>query len=514
MRYNVEVSNSSEKIRVRFAPSPTGYLHVGGARTVLFNWLLARKHGGTLILRIEDTDQARNIEDSTGKIVEDMRWLGLQWDEGPEVGGAFGPYFQSQRLDIYSRYTEQLLREGKAYYAMETPEELAAMRESAKRERRSTTYVRPDPLPTVEQGLAAKASGRAIVVRLKMPREEIRVHDEILGDVVLPAEQTEDFVLLKSDGFPTYHFACVVDDELMDITHVLRGQEHLMNTPKHIALQRALGFRTPRYAHLPVIFNMDGTKMSKRDKEKAIAKGQEPPEIDVHDFRMAGYFPEALLNFLALLGWSPGEEREFFDLAELTSRFSIERVGKTNAKFDREKLLSFNTTWATKLSPSRLLEAFKDFARVNANSDSRAGAALQADDSLIQRVLTACAGFRTFADVLNKGGFAFVGDDAISYDAKAVEKVLARNDGQGFKILAALLNALTQASSWSGEMIDSVVQQVGATFGLQMGGVAQPLRVAVTGNTVSPSIHDTLILLGREHTLARLRRCLQLHGQQ
>ncbi|MBI1827712.1 MAG: glutamate--tRNA ligase [Planctomycetes bacterium] len=508
------MNSASEKIRVRFAPSPTGYLHIGGARTVLFNWLLARKHGGAFVLRIEDTDQARNLEDSTGKIVEDMRWLGLQWDEGPEVGGGLGPYFQSRRLEIYSRHAEQLLADGNAYYAMETPEELAAMRESAKRERRSTTYIRPDPLPTVAEGLAAKQAGRAVVIRLKMPREDIRVHDEILGEVVLPLEQAEDFVLMKSDGFPTYHFACVVDDELMQITHVLRGQEHLMNTPKHIALQRALGFHTPRYAHLPVIFNMDGTKMSKRDKEKAIAKGMKPPEIDVHDFRTAGYLPEALLNFLALLGWSPGEELEFFDLPELKARFTIERVGKTNAKFDREKLISFNTTWATRVTPARLLEAFKDFARLNAGADSRAAAALRAEDSFIQRVLAACSGFRTFADVLIKGGFAFLDDDAVTYDAKAVEKVLLKNNPQGIKVVAALTEAFERLSSWSAESIDSVVQQVRSTLGLQMGGVAQPLRVAVTGNTISPSIQDTLMLLGRNQTLARLQRCLKAHGQK
>jgi len=489
-------------MRVRFAPSPTGYLHIGGARTVLFNWLLARRHGGVFILRIEDTDQTRHVEDSVQKILDDLRWLGLNWDEGPQVGGNYGPYFQSQRVDTYNRYLRTLLESGHAYYALETTEQLANMRESAKREKRAVTYVRPDPLPTIQEGEAARAAGRSIVVRLKMPGEDITVVDDILGDVTLPASQSEDFVLQKSDGFPTYHFACVVDDELMKITHVLRGQEHLMNTPKHIALQRALGFATPRYAHLPVIFNMDGSKMSKRDKEKALAAGKRPPEIDVHDFRTAGYLPEAILNFIALLGWSPGEEREFFDLAELTRLFAVERVGKTNAKFDREKLLSFNTTWATRVSSDRLLTAFKDYIAVS-DSPMRS-----AEDTLLVRILKCCEGFRTFRQVEEKVAFLFVADDAIEYDSKAVQKVLEKGSGEGYAVLRDLLPVLQNLTSWTGPDLEKFVASFAAEKGLNLGQVAQPLRVALTGATISPSIHDTLDLLGRGRTLARIERCI------
>ena len=394
--------NDSNTVRVRFAPSPTGYLHIGGARTVLFNWLLARNHGGTFILRIEDTDRTRHVEDSVQKILEDLRWLGMNWDEGPEAGGEYGPYYQSHRLDIYNKYLERILESGDAYYSMETPEQLEAMREAAKREKRNVTYVRPSPLPTVDEGRKARDAGHPVVVRLKMPNEDITVHDDILGEVTLAAAQLEDFVIQKSDGFPTYHFACVVDDALMKVTHVLRGQEHLMNTPKHIAIQRALGFSTPRYAHLPVIFNMDGAKMSKRDKEKAIKKGLPSPEIDVHDFRTAGYLPEALLNFLSLLGWSPGEDREQFDLDALTSMFTIERVGKTNARFDREKLLAFNTDGAARLPDERLLEAFKDYLSCNPELPPLLR---QADDALLSRVLVAFRWFGTFTVVLIEAGF-------------------------------------------------------------------------------------------------------------
>jgi len=294
-----------------------------------------------------------------------------------------------------------------------------------------------------------------------------------------------------------------VDDELMKITHVLRGQEHLINTPKHVAMQRALGFATPRYAHLSVIFNMDGSKMSKRDKEKAIKEGRQPPEIDVHDFRLAGYLPEALVNYIALLGWSPGDDREFFSLDELTAAFSIDRVGKANARFDREKLLSFNTTWATQLSADRLLEAFKDYIEVS-ESPMRG-----ASDDMLREIVRACAGFRTFRQVEEKVRFLFIADDAIEYHPKAVQKVLAKNGGEGYAVLIELLPMLRELRDWSAASVEGIIQSACESKSIPLGQVAQPLRVAVTGTTISPSIHDTLSLLGREHTLARIEGCLK-----
>jgi len=497
-------------IRVRFAPSPTGYLHIGGARTVLFNWLLARKAGGTFILRIEDTDRTRHVEDSVQKILDDLRWLGLPWDEGPEVGGAHGPYFQSQRLDLYDRHLRRLLESGEAYYALESAEELQAMRARGERAAGGFRYPRPDPVPTIEQGEAARAEGRPVVVRLKMPASDITVVDEILGEVTVAAGQHEDLVIQKSDGFPTYHFACVVDDALMKVTHVLRGQEHLMNTPKHIALQRALGLATPIYAHLPVIFNMDGSKMSKRDKEKALKQGLVPPEIDVHDFRVAGYLPEAVINFICLLGWNPGDAREQFDLEEMAGLFSIERIGKTNARFDREKLLSFNTDWAARLPAARLLALFKDFLTLNpyASAGMRC-----ADEPLLAKVLEACRGFRTFPDVLKKAGFLVVPDDEVSYDAHAVNKVLAKNDGEGYAMLETLLPRLEAVADWSAGPLEQLIESVVEEKQTKLGNVAQPLRVAVSGTTISPSIHETLVLLGKAKTAARVRRCLSQRAQ-
>jgi glutamyl-tRNA synthetase len=260
----------SELVRTRFAPSPTGYLHIGGARTALFNYLLARRLGGRFVLRIEDTDQTRNVPDADRKLLEDLRWLGLQWDEGPLVGGPAGPYHQSERLEIYREHARRLLDAGQAYYAFETREELAAMRAAAQREKRNFRYPRPVRFPSEDEARRAREAGRPVVVRFRMPEQEFIVRDAILGEVRIGPDEVDDFVILKADGWPTYHFAVVVDDELMGITHVLRGQEHLMNTPNHLGLQQAFGFRTPLYAHLPIILNPDGSKMGKRRNNESV----------------------------------------------------------------------------------------------------------------------------------------------------------------------------------------------------------------------------------------------------
>lgn len=275
-----------------------------------------------------------------------------------------------------------------------------------------------------------------------------------------------------------------------------------MNTPKHIALQRAMGFPTPRYAHLPVIFNPNGTKMSKRDKEKAVLKGETPPEIDVHDFRAAGYLPEALLNFISLLGWSTGDETEQLTLAETIARFKVEDIGKSNAKFDRDKLLAFNTNWAARLDPDRLLAAFKDFLAVNRSVMA------DLDDAVLRRVLSCCAGFRTFRDVVTKAGFAFADDKDIVLDEKAVAKVLQKNDGAGYAMLETLLPQLEAVAPWSHEALESLLTGVCERQQVNFGAVAQPIRVALSGSTISPAIYDTLELVGREKTLRRIRATL------
>jgi glutamyl/glutaminyl-tRNA synthetase len=542
----------AEVVRTRFAPSPTGYLHVGGARTALFNYLLARRLGGKFILRIEDTDQTRNIQAADEKLMEDLRWLGLQWDEGPQVGGQFGPYYQSQRLHLYQQVARQLLEMGRAYYAMETREELEAMRRAAQqRGEKGFRYRRPGNFPSEAAAQRARSEGRPVVVRFVMPEQDFVVPDRILGDVRVAASELSDFVILKADGWPTYHFAVVVDDAAMQVTHVLRGQEHLMNTPNHLALQQALGYPTPVYAHLPIIFNMNGTKMSKRDKDRVVREAvraagldaqrvgelaglddaglvnawlaeQAPlpaaaleklaralavhlPEIEIHDFRRSGYLPEVLVNFIALLGWSPGTNQEKFTLEELCQLFSLERVSRTNARFDREKLLAFNTAALEAASLQRKLAGLRDYLQVNPDSVLSG-----LSEALLARLIDLCRGMRTFGDIEYKCGPLFMADEAIRYDDKAVSKWLRR----GAALLRELREQLATLEDWSVGALESLLREFAAARGLALAKVAQPLRVAVTGGVVSPAIADTLVLLGRQRTLRRIDRALGMFSGQ
>lgn len=545
---------SQPRVRCRFAPSPTGYLHVGGARTALFNFLLARQTGGVFILRIEDTDQTRNVPGAEEKLLDDLRWLGLTWDEGPDTGGPCGAYRQSERLPRYHEQVRRLLDLGNAYYAFDTREELEAMRKAAEAQKKNFIYPRPKVFPSDAAADKARAEGRPVVVRLKMPEHEFTVRDVILGAVSQKAHEVQDFVLLKADRYPTYHFAVVVDDADMRITHVLRGQEHLLNTMNHLGLQEALGVATPVYAHLPVILNPNGAKLSKRDKDKAVReavalalknrqcdenellqiadiaewdtfaawrKGEmqlpsEPlgrlaqrlgvavPEVMIHDFRVSGYLPEVLNNYLALLGWSPGDGREKFGMEELAAAFSLERIGKTNAKFDREKLLNFNTTGLAAASAERKLTGLRDYLHVNPGS-----ALSGCDDATLSRLLELCEGLRLFRDVESKCGPLFLPDELLHYDDAAVRKFLLK-DGVGMEALRVLRQRLWELKEWTAGAIDAVVRDYAENqTKLGLGKVAQPLRIALTGGTISPQINQTLALAGREKTLRRIDRCLR-----
>ncbi len=548
--------SASELVRTRFAPSPTGYLHIGGARTALFNYLLARRLGGRFVLRIEDTDQTRNVPDADRKLLEDLRWLGLQWDEGPETGGPAGPYRQSQRLEIYQQHARLLLETGRAYYAFETREELAAMRAAAQREKRNFRYPRPARFPSEAEARRAREAGRPVVVRFRMPEQEFIVRDAILGEVRIGPDEVDDIVILKADGWPTYHFAVVVDDELMGITHVLRGQEHLMNTPNHLGLQQAFGFRTPVYAHLPIILNPDGSKMGKRRNNErvraalaaALAAGSldenrarrladtdaetfaawrreeinlpgEPlwrlaealgvtlEEVEIHDFRRAGYLPEVVVNFIALLGWSPGGDREKMTLEEMCGLFSLERIGRTNARFDREKLLAFNADALAAASRERRLAGLRDFLAVGPPGPLR-----DLPDETLLRLLDMNPAPRTFRDIRAKTEMLFVPDEALAYDREAVEKVLLKGGGAGLSTLHEARALLADVSDWSATELERALRGLAEARGTKLAHVAQPIRVAVTGGTVSPPIFDTLALLGRERTLTRIDRATRLAG--
>jgi glutamyl-tRNA synthetase len=540
----------------RFAPSPTGYLHVGGARTALFNWLLARHHGGRYLLRIEDTDAARSTREATDQLLDDLRWLGLNWDNAELV-------FQSRRVDLYNRVIDDLMARGLAYKAYETPEELAALRSQAEREKRPFIYRRPEL--TDEQVRQHEADGRPHVVRFAMPVRDYRFDDVVLGPGQgVASNQVQDFVIRKSDGLPTYHFAVVVDDAEAGVTHVLRGQEHLLNTVNHIALQEALSYPRPVYAHLPVILNQEtGEKLGKRDKDRRVRQranewlksakktaadlaqlgglpperveewlktptkqldlSEQPlvmrivglteadlPEVLIHDFRRNGYLPEVLLNFLALLGWSPGADRERMSVEEMVRLFRIEDVGKSNARFNREKLVAFNTEAGAALlesDPVRLVTAFRAFLAANPDSPLN-----NADDAAIERVIRMNPGFRTLRQVEEKSRFLFVGDEQIAYDAAAVEKVLKKGEPNGLTVLGEVNDVLAGITDWTAPSLEAAVTAHGQQRNLGLGKIAQPIRVAVTGTTVSPPIFDSLAFLGRDRTLARVERCLTSVG--
>lgn len=535
-------------IVTRFAPSPTGYLHIGGARTALFNWLLAKHSGGKFILRIEDTDMKRNTPTAMQQVIDDLKWLGIEWDEGPGVGGPNGPYLQSQRLDIYKKYLDQLLAEGKAYYCFDTAEELKEKRDQAEAERKGVVYRRPQTVPSEADAQKARDEGCPVMVRFAIPQDKpIVIEDIVRGTVTFDPAELSDFVIQKSDGFPTYHFAVVVDDELMAVTHVCRGQEHLMNTPLHQCLQKALGFAVPQYAHMSVTMSETGGKLSKRERPKALKMaikadaaiditklaraggisdedmqsfldgktvpdmpeidamadymGIKLPEINVIDFSKSGYLPETLVNFLALLGWSSGDEEEVMTVDELIAKFDINRFSKSNSLFDRKKLASFNTEHMRMVSEDKLLGYFKIYLK-EVNSPVANG-----DDKLLAQLLKANVGARGFEDVENKSRFLFFENDEIKYDEKAVKKVLMKADG--LAMLKIVGERLSQMAELTEDGIENMLRALAQEKQVGLGKVAQPLRVAICGNTISPPIFDSVQMLGKENTLARISYTLK-----
>lgn len=547
-------------VRTRFAPSPSGHLHVGGARSALFCWAFARRAGGRFLLRIEDTDQKRSSDAASVGFLEDLAWLGIDWDEGPEWhdhgGGDTGPYYQSQRLDLYETYMDQLLESGQAYRAFETPEELTAARAAARAEKRPYRYDRAALDLDANTVTDWVAEGRPHVVRFRVPDDAATtIEDAVLGEVSVEATELEDFVIRKADGFPTYHFAVVVDDQLMGVTHVIRGQEHLANSPKHALLQDALGFDRPVWAHVSLIFNPDGSKMSKRDKDKALrtevrslgldappegsgiapeawaewlgdkraqletgyaAKlaeilGVELPAINVDDFRRGGYLPEVLINYLALLGWSPGGDREQFDRAFICEHFGLDRIVKSPAKFDRAKLLAFNLDAIQAMDDDQFvlrLQAFcQDFEPLFLE-------AMTAHQFKVFAIANK-ARSKTFRDPIDSGRFFIEADDTIEWPAsKAVRKALCKGEVCGFDRLAAVRDLLAACDPWTPSQIELLLTTwAEANCSGNLGQVAQPIRVAVSGGPVSPPIFDTLEILGRDATLARIDRCLASREQ-
>ncbi|MCH2147599.1 MAG: glutamate--tRNA ligase [Phycisphaerales bacterium] len=548
----------TNKVRTRFAPSPTGHLHVGGARTAIYCWAYARGRDGTFILRIEDTDQKRSSEQATFGFFEDLNWLGIDWDEGPAFnscgGGDVGPYLQSQRLELYKEHLQTLFDNGLAYYAFETPEELNEKRKQARTEKRAYRYDRAALELSEAQVKANLEADMPHVIRFKVPDDAVLAFkDEVIGDVEIARSELDDFVIFKADGYPTYHFAVVVDDALMGATDVVRGQEHLNNTYKHIVLQDALGFERPNYAHLSLIFNPDGSKMSKRDKDKALrtfvkehsiesppngcipqdvwehwlsskdnqlqtdeasdlatALGVSLPEINVDDFKAAGYLPEVLLNYLCLLGWSPGDDIEQFDSAFLIEKFSLDRIVKSPAKFDRAKLLAFNLDAMQALSSEafeeRLLEWCNEYAPEFASLGNRFSLFAKANHERS----------KTFRDAIETSKFLVEPDETLTWEeTKPVKKALLKGELTGLSLLPEVATRLSDLSEWTHASIDGCMAQCAEELAEgKLGKVAQPVRIAVAGSPVSPPIGDTLVLLGKESTLKRIERCMKFFGSK
>ncbi|MEM1043922.1 MAG: glutamate--tRNA ligase [Bacteroidota bacterium] len=484
-----------DSVRVRFAPSPTGLLHIGGLRTALYNYLFARQHEGTFVLRIEDTDRSRYVPEAEEDIVESMRWVGLDVDEGPGKDGDFGPYHQSQRTDRYREHVDQLLASGHAYVAFDTAEEIDAMRERLK------TPESPSP----KYGLATRMQmtnaltlsedevGRRLdagdehVVRLKVePGQTVRFDDLIRGPVAFETDAVDDQVLLKSDGFPTYHLANVVDDHAMAITHVIRGEEWLPSTPKHVLLYQAFGWTPPAFAHLPLILSPTGGKLSKRNADKIGIP------VSVKDYQAQGYEPEALVNFLALLGWHPGDERERFSLGDLVEAYSIERTAHSGAQFDLDKLQWFNGQVVRDLAPAEIAE------RVRPAVEERVGpvetAHLEAVAALMRERLT-------FARDL--AGAAYFFEDPATYDEKGVKKRW-KDDSAG--LMRAYADRLEADDAFTEVSTEAVMRQLAEDEGVGFGRIIHPVRLATTGTTAGAGMFETLVLIGREATVRRLRR--------
>ena len=483
-------------VRVRYAPSPTGFPHVGNIRTALFNWLFARHSGGSFIVRIEDTDVARRVEGATETILDSLLWLGLDWDEGPEVGGNYGPYIQSQRLDIYRQAAERLVAQGNAYYCYCSPERLGEMRKEQVRCKALPGYDRRCRDLSPEERAQQETDGTIPVVRFKTPLSgQTGLSDLIRGEVVFENSTIDDFVLLKSDGYPTYHLANVVDDHLMAISHVLRAEEWLSSTPRHMLLYQALGFEPPQFAHLPMILGTDRSKLSKRHGA-----------VSITEYREQGYLPETMVNFLALLGWSLDDKTELMSRAELVQNFSLERVSRTAAIFNREKLDWMNGVYIRRLSPDAFVQ--KSLPFLGRGLPARVERPL--DTSYVREVMPLVQQrARILAEVAGLVEFFFV--DTLEYDSSLlIAKEMSRESA--IQALGVSRQRLEKLEKFDEESLEAVLRPLAAELGLKTGQLFGTLRVATTGRTAAPPLFQTMAVLGKERCLERIAAALdRLH---
>ena len=507
---------NNNNIRVRFAPSPTGPLHIGGVRTALYNYLFAKKNGGKFILRIEDTDQTRFVPGAEEYIIESFKWCGIEFDEGVSKGGPFGPYKQSERKEIYKQYADALIESGNAYYAFDTPEELNNKRKEYESQKKNFSYNAAErmnmrnslSLPGYETKKLLN-EGAPYVIRFKMPENEtVEMNDLIRGKVVVNTKVLDDKVLYKSDGMPTYHLANVVDDHLMEISHVIRGEEWLPSLPLHILLYKAFGWKAPEFAHLPLLLKPDGNgKLSKRDGDRLgfpvfPLQWKDPKTGELSSgYREDGYFPEAFVNMLALLGWNPGDERELFTLDELTQVFSIERVNKSGAKFDPEKAKWFNHQYLIRKSDDELANLFMPVLKEHG---------IEADKDFVKTVVGLVKERATFVkDLWDQSYFFFVAPE--EYDKKAVKK---RWKAQSYDQMKELTEILKITEPFTSGNIEETVKKWIEEKEYGMGAVMNAFRLLIVGALKGPHLFDIVALIGKEETLKRMEKGLQILGKK
>jgi glutamyl-tRNA synthetase len=485
--------------RVRFAPSPTGYLHVGGARTALFNWLFARRHGGVFVLRIEDTDVERSSTDMVEAVLDGLRWLGLTWDEGPGIGGPYGPYYQSERLNRHRAMADRLIASGHAYYCYCTPDELKAKREAAERAGGAWKYDRTCLRLTKAEIDQRERSRTPRAVRFRVPEGTMRFDDLIHGAIEFDCVHIEDFVIVRSDGQPTYQLSVVSDDTEMAITHVVRGDDHISNTPKQLLLYQAIGAPIPQFAHVPLILGPDKKRLSKRHGATSVM-----------EYERRGYLPEAMVNFLALLGWSPGQgsgdakDREVFTRQDLISLFSLEGIGGGNAVFNPEKLDWFNQQHIGRLEPVEVTARIKPSLEAAGLWDDSYLDERRAWFFAVLELLKPRA--RRLEDFVTQGRFFFT--DALEYDEGAVAKhLLAPGMHQH---LAAIDAAFQRLASFDAPSLEVALRTVAETHDVKAAALIHAVRVAMTGKGVSPGLFEIVALIGRDRAHMRLQAALHL----
>lgn len=515
-------------VRTRFAPSPTGYLHIGGVRTALFNWLFAKQHGGQFLLRIDDTDAQRNVQEALQPILDGFRWLGINWDEGPEVGGPYGPYFQSQRLERYQFAAKALLDRGLAYRDYATPDELKAEREAAEKEKRAFLYSRRWMAETDADAKRFEAEGRQGVVRLKMPRDGVcRFEDHVRGICVFDWAKEQDHVIQRADGTCLYHLASVVDDDDFKITHVIRAIEHLSNTPRQIFIAEGLGYKLPVYAHLPYVAEPGSqNKLGKRNIPKylknaefkrlydhgvaivsSLSKEISPETFNpviTEFYREVGYLPEAILNYLLLLGWSFDDKKEDFTSEEMINLFSLERVTKAPASFDSKKLWAFQDRHMQRIpAKSKVAKVLPYLQQAGLMSSPPP---CDVGPKLLRIVEAIGDRLKTFGDILAYGGYFFVADDKLGYDEKEFAKRLASPEAKD--LLARFAGKLQALPSFDLQSLEVCLKEFVTDAGIKIGDIVHGLRLATTGQAVGPGVYDCLEILGKEPVLRRIEIAL------